>query len=62
MTGRTPLALPVKTIRVQQHCKVCDTDARLEVDVYSLDSGGAELIATLVGCTECKTGLARDGD
>ena len=59
MSGRTPLNIPVKTIRVQQRCSACDTDSRVEVDVYSLDTEGAELVATLVGCTECRTGLAR---
>jgi hypothetical protein len=57
--ARTDVRLPITAMRVQQRCPVCDLDARVEVDVYSLDPNGAELIATLVGCTECRTGLAR---
>lgn len=58
-TLRTEVKLPITKMRVRLDCAVCETPSRLEVDVYSLDSAGAELIATLVGCTECRTGLAR---
>lgn len=58
--GRLEVSLPVKVVRMQQHCSDCGDDNRIEIEVYSLDANGMESVAVLEGCTACKTGLCRE--
>lgn len=52
----------IKRARVQQPCPDCGTDNRVELDVLTLNEEGIETVATLVGCTECRSGLCRESE
>jgi len=58
--SRLEAKLPVKLVRIQQPCRDCGDDNRIEIEVFTLDSNGMESIAVLEGCTACKTGLCRE--
>lgn len=51
----------VETVtRLGHWCEGCMTASAIEVDVVTMDDGGADVVVTLEGCRKCRTGVCRD--